>query len=50
MKVERISDSFPLGLDLASTVQNAGGNRNGGLLNCCGELFDSRDKKTGRSA
>ena len=50
VKVERISDSFPLGLDLASTVQNAGGNRNGGLLDCCGQLLDSRDKKTWMSA
>jgi len=49
VKAERISDSIPLGLDLASTVQNAGGNRNGGLLNCCGQLLDSRAKKTGKS-
>lgn len=29
MKVERISDSFPLGLDLTSTVQNAEGTETG---------------------
>lgn len=45
MKVERISDSFPLSLDLASTVQNAKGNRNGGLLNCCGSCSTHATRK-----
>ena len=48
MKAERISDSIPLGLDLASTVQNAGGNRNGGsseLLRAAARLTRQENRK-----